>query len=156
MPNHLTAGLFEANTDLDEVIQDLIDQGFDRNDIAVWRAPEEARAAGGTSDKGLITLFPNQPIPDTEVAHFSEGIRRGGAVVSVTTASQAGAEEAADILDRHGAIDIEEHATRWRQAGWQMEKGREAASVKAAEVLSRAINDDYPSGRTRGSRIFVW
>ena len=157
MPNHLSVGLFDADTNLDQLVQELVNHGFDRGNIAVSREPDETvRAAGATKDRGLITLFGDQPIPDIEVEHFAEGLRRGGAVVSVLTTSEAEAEEAARILDLNGAVDIEEHAAQWRATGWQIEKGEEAAAIKSAELLNRATTDEYQSGRTRGSRIFVW
>ena len=44
-------------------------------------------------------------------------MRRGGALVTVR-ADDSRAERAAEIMQGHGAIDIEHRAMRWRDEGW--------------------------------------
>lgn len=160
MPNHITVGLFEADTNLDQVVLHLLDHGFAKTQITVLKPREQTQAAGGSRSDltapGLTTLFGDQPIPDVEAEYFYEGVRRGGAVIAVTSDSRTAAEEAAGILDRHGAVDIEKHAAQWRATGWQTQKAAKVADAKTSELLDRATQDEYQSGRTRGSRVFVW
>jgi uncharacterized protein (TIGR02271 family) len=70
-------------------------------------------AAGGLAG-GLIGLG----IPKEEAGTYAEAVKRGGYLVIVNSPDED-AGRAADILDSHDAIDIEERAEYWRQTGWQ-------------------------------------
>ncbi len=70
-------------------------------------------AAGGLAG-GLIGLG----IPKEAAGTYAEAVKRGGYLVIVTSRDED-AGRAADILDRHDAIDIDERADYWRQSGWQ-------------------------------------
>jgi hypothetical protein len=70
-------------------------------------------AAGGLAG-GLIGLG----IPKDQAGTYAEAVRRGGYLVIVNAPDQD-ASRAADILERHDAIDIEERAEHWRHTGWQ-------------------------------------
>src|SRR3954468_2966837 len=71
----------------------------------------------GAAAGGLIGALVNAGVPEEEAEYYSEGVRRGGTLVSVRT-EDALAERAADIMNRHHAIDIDEQATKWRSSGW--------------------------------------
>ena len=47
----------------------------------------------------------------------TEGVRRGGTLVTVRT-DDARASTAMDILEEHGSVDIDERAQGWRSEGW--------------------------------------
>ena len=47
----------------------------------------------------------------------SEGVRRGGTLVSVSSDDQR-ATMAHSIMQRHGAVDIDERSAEWRRGGW--------------------------------------
>jgi uncharacterized protein (TIGR02271 family) len=89
-------------------------------------------AAGGLAG-GLIGLG----IPKEEAGTYAEAVRRGGYLV-VVSAPDADAGRAADILDRHDPIDIEERAEYWRQSGWrgyEPESGAYAGPPLAEEKI---------------------
>jgi len=50
--------------------------------------------------------------------HYSEAIRRGSTVIAVTSPSNL-TDRVADILNQHGAIDIDSRAAAYREAGWK-------------------------------------
>jgi uncharacterized protein (TIGR02271 family) len=54
----------------------------------------------------------------SETGHYSEALRRGGAVVSVTV-PQTQVETAVNTLNENGAVDIDRRAESWRQQGYQ-------------------------------------
>jgi uncharacterized protein (TIGR02271 family) len=70
-------------------------------------------AAAGGIIGGLVGLG----IPEEHAEEYEEGIRRGGTVVSAKV-EDARADEAAAILDRHGAVNMETRVAEWRNAGW--------------------------------------
>jgi len=65
----------------------------------------------------LIGALVNAGVPEEEAEYYSEGVRRGGTLVSVRVEDNL-AQRAADIMNRHHAIDIDERAATWRASGW--------------------------------------
>jgi uncharacterized protein (TIGR02271 family) len=71
----------------------------------------------GAAAGGLIGALVDWGVPEDEAEYYTEGVRRGGTLVTVRT-EDALAERAADIMNRHNAIDIDRRAETWRQSGW--------------------------------------
>jgi len=70
-------------------------------------------AAGGGIIGGLVGLG----IPKEEAHLYSEGVRRGGTLVTLT-ADDARADEAIAIFNRHNPIDIDERASYYKSSGY--------------------------------------
>ncbi len=49
---------------------------------------------------------------------YSEAVRRGAYMVSVDASTDDQADQAADILQRFNAIDLDQRASDWRSRGW--------------------------------------
>jgi len=81
-------------------------------------------AAAGGIIGGLVGLG----IPEDHAEEYEEGVRRGGTVVTAKV-DDAKAGEAADILDRHGAVNMEQRVSTWKSAGWTPKR---APSVPAS------------------------
>lgn len=77
-----------------------------------------AGAGTGAVAGGLIGGLVDLGVPENDAQYYAEAVRRGGALVTVR-ADEARADEVADILRQHGAIDIEGRVERWRESGWQ-------------------------------------
>jgi hypothetical protein len=76
-----------------------------------------AGALAGGAAGGLLGALVDMGVPRDRAEYYAEGVRRGGTLVMVR--SQGGHDERLrDILQRNGAVDIEERAGHWRQAGW--------------------------------------
>ena len=56
-------------------------------------------------------------IPDEDRYAYSEGIRRGGYVVSAEV-DEALVEHALDVFEEHGAVDLDAREAEWRSSGW--------------------------------------
>jgi uncharacterized protein (TIGR02271 family) len=85
----------------------------------------------GAAAGGLIGALVDWGVPDEEAEYYTEGVRRGGTLVSVRT-DDALAARAADIMNRHNAIDIDRRVETWRQSGWTPRgtaQGREMAGA---------------------------
>lgn len=88
----------------------------------VAAGPLAAALAGlglGAVTGGVFGAIRNLGVPEEEAAYYAEGIRRGGVLVTVET-DDYDAERAADVMYRHGAVDIHQRAQEWRSAGWQI------------------------------------
>jgi hypothetical protein len=77
-----------------------------------------ALLGAGAAAGGLIGILMDVGIPENEAQYYAEGLRRGGAVVTVDTPAGILIDRASNILERNGAIDIERRANEWRQSGW--------------------------------------
>ncbi len=75
-------------------------------------------AGVGAVAGGLIGGLTDLGVSETDAHYYAEAVRRGGALVTVR-ADESRAEAAADVMRRHGAVDIERRAETWRQSGWK-------------------------------------
>ena len=104
----------------ERAVERLVSAGIPRADVRVIDGQNEGanRVETGTNDRGgfwdaLADLF----MPDEDRYTYAEGLRRGGYLVSVT-ASAEHYDQALDILDDEGTIDIGEREQSWRSEGW--------------------------------------
>ncbi|CAA9373208.1 MAG: hypothetical protein AVDCRST_MAG93-8584, partial [uncultured Chloroflexia bacterium] len=72
----------------------------------------------GAAAGGLVGGLVGAGIPEDDANIYAEGVRRGGALVTVQAADDATADRAADILDRYNVVDIDERGTSYRDSGW--------------------------------------
>lgn len=77
-----------------------------------------AGAGIGAAAGGIIGALMNVGVNPEDAEYYAESVRRGGALVLVH-AEEADAQRAADIMQLHGATDIDRRAEEWRQTGWQ-------------------------------------
>lgn len=101
------------------------------------RALDDAGFSGDDIDMkgGLLAELTLRGVLENEAATYAEGVRRGGAVVCVRADDQQEADEAANLMREHGALDID--ACR---AGWQPDP--------PAEHYASAFGE-YPAGPGR-------
>lgn len=71
----------------------------------------------GAAAGGLVGSLVGLGVPEDEADYYAEGVRRGGTLVSVS-ADGARADQAYQIMQSHGAVDIKERGTSWRDEGW--------------------------------------
>ena len=65
---------------------------------------------------GLVGVLTHLGIPATDAAYYNEGIRRRGVLVAVRTQDNA-VTQVAQMLNRAGAVNIEERAGLYRREG---------------------------------------
>src|SRR3712207_6743544 len=77
-----------------------------------------AGAGIGAAAGGLVGALVGAGIPEEDANVYAEGIRRGGALVTVQAETDDQADRAADILDAHNVVDIDERGSTYRSSGW--------------------------------------
>jgi len=123
-------GVFDDRSTAQNVVEELVNSGFERSSIEINShdsyASDAARGNTGLTGEvrdhsgGGISGFFRRMFGDNDrdnYGNYAEAVRRGSTMVSVTTNEQ-NAERAADILDRNGAVDVDERAQSWRQRGY--------------------------------------
>ena len=74
-------------------------------------------AGVGAVTGGIVGALVDLGIDEDEAGYYAEGVRRGGTLLTVQT-TDAMAHRAADILERHDPVNVEERVTYWRERGW--------------------------------------
>ncbi len=75
-------------------------------------------AAGGAATGGIVGALKNAGHTDDEAHVYSEGVRRGGTLVSARV-SDTLVPEAEATLQRHRSVDAATRGTAYREGGWQ-------------------------------------
>jgi uncharacterized protein (TIGR02271 family) len=209
-------GLMDNFGEAQSVVRDLVDSGFERNDIGMMANEENARAHATGTGKGkrkgqddagkaaltgagtgaalggvagfLLALSPlaipgigpilaagpiaaalagagvgavaggliggltNMGVPEEEAHYYAEGVRRGGTLVTVRAEDEAMADRAADIMKRHGAVDIDERAAGWREQGWSGRLSEEGPSTTGEEPVVPVVEEELTVGKRAVAR----
>jgi hypothetical protein len=111
-------GLFDGVSEAQRVIQTLVAQDIRREDITLIANREEtsvsealaAAALGvnvdvGPASRGEPAAFIALGVPADEAALYAEGVRRGGALMSVTAAEHQ-VDRVFELLRRYAAEDV--------------------------------------------------
>ena len=112
-------GLFDTRQEADAVVEHLLrHDGIDRSHVRVYAV--DADTASGyrpADDKGFWASLRDLFVPEDERATYSEGLRRGGVVVSAEVPEQL-LDHASDVFESHGAVDLDAREAEWRSQGW--------------------------------------
>ncbi len=123
---HSVTAFFDDRTHADRARADLLAAGFRDEDIVLKAVEQTAAETVSRSHRegvlrSLIDIFVFMPPPDQLT--YAEALQRGGVALAVRTPSE-GYERAIDILDRDGAVNLDE-----REAAWRSEVGMPAPAV---------------------------
>ncbi len=110
---------FETQGDADKARADLLAAGFAASDIELLKGQAAQDVAEPHEDVGILRSLLNIFVfmPESDRSSYREGLRRGGIALAVHTGSE-GYERAIDILDRDGAVNLDERETAWKAEGW--------------------------------------
>ncbi len=104
-----------------------------------------ALAAAG----GLLGALVDAGVDRQEADVLTEGVRRGGSIVTVRT-SDTRAPEAESILARHAPIDTARRAEEWRRDGWIGGTPSDPPGTAASRAIDQAAGTNL-SGAYPGS-----
>jgi hypothetical protein len=85
--------------------------------LAATAAGAGIGAAGGAATGGIVEALKNAGHSDEEANVYSEGVRRGGTLVSVKV-SDSQVADAEQILDRNKSVDAATRGEAYRSTGW--------------------------------------
>jgi uncharacterized membrane protein len=72
-------------------------------------------AGVGAAAGGLLGALIDAGIPEEEANYYTEGVRRGGILVSVRSEDGMMVDRAVNILERHNAIDVQRRMSEWQK-----------------------------------------
>jgi hypothetical protein len=102
-----------------------------------------AGATYGGLAGGIIGTLVSKGVPEDQAHAYAEGVRRGGALVTIHAEADDLAQRAVQIMQRDGAVNIDERARQWKSEGWSGRFDEKAPAraepqepLPAGEVLS--------------------
>jgi uncharacterized protein (TIGR02271 family) len=112
---------------------------------AGWLVSTLVGAGAGAAVGGLAGALIDAGVDENDAHAYAEGIRRGGALVTVR-ASDTEVGRIVDILDDEGTVDFDERETTWRSEGWTG-AGATTASTTATGTTGLANRASATSDR---------
>ncbi len=76
-----------------------------------------AGAGLGAAVGGLVGALVSWGVPEDEAELYAEGVRRGSILVGVKTADER-AQQAVNVMNNHGPVDVQRRSEYWRASGW--------------------------------------
>lgn len=129
-------GVYENHTQAQGAYNELLANGFDRTDLQLSPEEESANArqtslsATGTTaasedhsfGAGIRNFFRNMFGDNDDYSDhadvYSEAVRRGHYLLTVHADDDTELTQATQVMNRFGAIDIDERAAQWKSRGW--------------------------------------
>lgn len=113
----LTA-FFDTREAARKASDDIVAMGIPREHVQITEGTDTTGAASAGRDaKGFWEELKDMFLPDEDRYGYAEGLHRGGTLLSVRS-DEANYTRVMDVLDRDGAIDMDQREADWRQSGW--------------------------------------
>lgn len=119
-------GVYDSYAQAQNAMNELIASGFSRDDIqlnpeadrsSVTGASKADDAGGSAIGNFFRSLFGvDEDRSDRDM--YSEAVRRGSCVLTVTASDDEQCDRASDIMNRFDPVDIDERTSYWRSQGW--------------------------------------
>jgi uncharacterized protein (TIGR02271 family) len=116
---------------------------------AGWLVSTLVGAGAGAAVGGLAGALIDAGVDENDAHAYAEGIRRGGALVTVR-ASDAEVDRIVDILDDEGTVDFDDRETTWRSEGWT---GTTATAANTTATGATGLTDRASSTSGRADEV---
>ncbi|HZH45945.1 MAG TPA: hypothetical protein VEY31_04860, partial [Roseococcus sp.] len=162
MNSRTITAVYDTQAEAERAVEALAAQGIPRSDLRIHRdmPAGTGSASAENTDKGFWASLADLFVPDDDGHTYAEALRRGSVMVSARV-DDAHYEAAADLMEAHGAVDLDERESSWRSEGWtggerglgQTRAGTAAAGNTAGDTATRmamASDQDHVSHGERG------
>jgi len=154
--------LFDTRAEAQTAVEELVRTGIPPTDVRI--TPENDVAASGIAatgaphtsydrskdEKGFWAALADFFMPDEDRYTYAEAMNRGSIMVSVTVDDAREADEAEEILEKHGTVNIAEREETWRKSGWSgYTSGASGASSSARDVKMKTGEQVLPEVEER-------
>src|SRR5450830_488663 len=166
---HTLIAVFDNRNDAQAAKDELYAAGFAGAEIRHNEAAgSSATAAAGTSPAGgtAAGTAPNDTgfgagishffadlfgVDDSQGSRYADLVARGQHVLTLVTMSEQEVERAADIVERHGPVDIDEESGGQAVPGGQLAGGAAAAAGAMGAGLAAGMSQQSAAGSVQGS-----
>ncbi len=159
---HTLVAVFDNRTDAQSALDELLASGFSRKDVRLSGGDASTASASGSDDDvgiggGIKSFFSNLFGTDnSEHANRYEGaVTRGQHVVTLTADSLPEVERAADLIERFGPTDIDEHSAGVGSmgAGAMLAGSGSGMGASSASAQSSSLQSGSQQGVSSGASL---
>ena len=161
---HTVVGLFDSKEEARDAMQELVKAGFIKEDVDLSnRRVADAAVPSTTTESGDLTdsvsnffssLFGDD---ERQLTNYTNVAREADAILTVQTDSRERAEEAADILDNHNAINVNERSAQYQQRNMQSSGTAQRTGNFEGETTIPVVEENLEVGKrtveTGGVRV---
>ncbi len=137
-------GVYDTYARAQEAFDALLSRGFSRHTLRL--APIEDTHVGREAEQRLLEQSDDQSMNRLTLPEFfrtlsgqqgnqgdiyMEAVRRGSYVLMADAENDEEADQAMDVMARHGPINIDEVSSQWRRAGWE---GYDATAAAMTQI----------------------
>lgn len=147
-------GLFENPGVVDDIVSEIEALGFPRKEVRTVEEPAAFDVTGVMSfprldfETHLIRELTRVGAAEPERRAYVEGLRRGGVLVFATGLA-VNVDAAAEVMNRHGAVDVEQTSGAEPEDPHLVRQSR--TSVSGSTVLTGRVRQTGS-----GACLFVW
>jgi uncharacterized protein (TIGR02271 family) len=163
--SHTLAAVFDNRADAESARDELISAGIGGTSVHLNAEAGNQGAGLGTTAAGssasassstegssvgdsikhfFSNLFGDD---DDDRVVYGEAVSRGNIVLTVQTDTQEEIERAADVVERFGPVDIDEHRSGWEAGGWS------AAQARSSSLSSSTLSASQQGASSQGSSL---
>jgi uncharacterized protein (TIGR02271 family) len=150
---------FDSRSDAQQAVEALTEAGISRSAIRLvpeaetgyQRTDQHSSYDRNKDEGGFWASLSDFFLPDEDRYSYAEGMSRGGATLAVNT-DEAQVERVAGLLERNGAVDMEEREDTWRSEGWTGYTAGSTGSVSAGtQTIASAAATDVRANTRAGT-----
>ena len=159
MPSHTITAMFKTRAEAQEAIEAL-QRTIGLTSVRVLADTDmsgaPASSTSQTEDRGFLASLRDLFVPEEDRPAYAEGVRRGGVLVTASV-EESQANRVMDLLEQHGAVDLDAEERRWKESGWTGASGTEtggtatmphAASASEGTMSAQAASRRPPIAAT--------
>lgn len=165
---HTLVAVFDNRSDAQKALEDLVASGFSRQQAqlsegdpagsSLQSSGTTASTAGTSTSDGSIgssiknffnDIFGSDRTEDAQM--YSEAVTRGHYVLTLDADSEPEVERAADIVERYGPVDIDEHAASWNQGAMAGGMGMGSTGMQQSASMSQQSQLQQGMQSTQGA-----
>jgi uncharacterized protein (TIGR02271 family) len=143
-------GMFDDRAEALAARQELLSLGLGSNDVTV----SEPNVAVATTEKRGFWSKVKEFFGAEDAAMYTEASRRGQTLLTVDCESAHQCDQAADLLRRHHAVDIDERAREWRASGWQAAMATGTREEQSIPVTEEQLKVGKRAEQRGGVRVY--
>lgn len=154
--NKTVIGAFENNSEALQAKSELISAGFQEHSIDLHYSTEPASDVTSSKDnpgfmeaiRSLFTWDIEDYRDENYGDHYVEAVRRGHAVLSITV-DENEVEQACELMDSAGALDIDQKVSDWRSQGYTGGQLPPSENSNTSEGLTDTVTTSVASNETK-------
>jgi stress response protein YsnF len=155
--SHTVIGIFDDKSQANNAVQQLVNNGLSQSNIDSCSnnfnsAHTSAGESHSTDNNAFTNFFGSVLDKDDEARKYSDVASRG-CTVTVHASSREEAEMAAEVLDRFGAVDVDERAEQYRGNNLRNTTGAATSDSNAIPVIEEALQVGKRVVQTGGVRL---